>query len=179
MRKYIVTVIVLMLMAVSAQSSLAGEKSHRKAAEKLLELSDMASTMDQVIDQTLMMEIQQTPQLVLYQDVMKRFFKKYLGWESLKDDFVKIYMEEFTEEEIRDIVAFYETPTGQKTLKKAPVLFAKGAEIGQRRVEENIAELQTMLEEETERLRKLQESESEKEATAEEEDDTESKKEAE
>jgi hypothetical protein len=167
MRKSIIATMVMILVAVSAHSALADEASHREAAVKLLELSSMAETMDQVIDQTLMMEIRQTPQLVLYQDVMKRFFRKYLGWESLQEDFVKIYMEEFAEEELKDIIAFYETPTGQKTLNKAPVLFAKGAEIGQRRVEENISELQKMIEEETERLKKLQEEETKKEAPAE------------
>lgn len=173
MRKAIIAAMVMVMVAVSAHSALADEKSHREAAVRLLELSDMAETMDMVIDQTLMMEIQQTPQLILYEGVMRKFFKKYLSWESLKEDFVKIYMDEFTEEELRDIITFYETPTGQKTLKKAPVLFAKGAEIGERRVQENIAELQKMIEEETERLKSLQEDESETEAPAKESDDEE------
>lgn len=55
-------------------------------------------------------------------------------------------MEEFSEEELREITRFYQTPVGQKVLEKMGVLMQKGAKIGmelaelhQERLQEDIA----------------------------------------
>jgi len=166
MRKMVFGLTVLAMVLVNAAASLADEASHRQATEDLLVLMDMEGTLNEVIDQSLVMELQQNPQLMIYEDVMRRFFAKYMSWQSLKDDFVKIYMDEFTEGEIRDLMEFYRTPTGQKAVEKQPVLFRKGAELGQNRVQENIPELVKMLEAETERLKELQRKEQEPQGAA-------------
>ena len=70
---------------------------------------------------------------------------------------IKMYADAFTAQELRDINAFYQTPTGKKTIKVIPELMSKGAQIGMERVQENAAELQLMMKEESERLLKLQE----------------------
>jgi len=50
---------------------------------------------------------------------------------SLYVDMAKIYMEEFTHEEIKDLIKFYKTPTGKKMADKAVVLSQKGMMAGQ------------------------------------------------
>ena len=53
---------------------------------------------------------------------------------SLEDIYVKmakIYTEEFTESEIDEILAFYDTPVGEKMREITPELMRKGMEIGQ------------------------------------------------
>ncbi|MBO4790240.1 MAG: DUF2059 domain-containing protein [Oxalobacter sp.] len=56
-----------------------------------------------------------------------------LGWESLKPEYVRIYRESFTEEELKDLTAFYQTPTGRMLIEKTPVLESKlGAALDQR-----------------------------------------------
>lgn len=156
MHKIISGIIILMVLVIMVQVAPAGESGHRKAAEELLTLYDMDEILSQTIDQMLSLEIQQNPQLGLYEEVLKRFFAKYMGWESLKEDFIRMYMDEFTEKELRDMIEFYRTPTGQKAIKKVPVLAAKGAQLGQKRVQSNLEELRAMIEEETLRLRSLQ-----------------------
>jgi hypothetical protein len=151
-----------MLMVLNVQTVFADDASHREAAERLLVIMNMEQTLDRTIEQTLAMEIQQDQQLALYEDVMKRFFSKYMSWEGLKDDFVQIYVDEFTEQDILAMIDFYKTPTGQKAIEKTPVLFMKGAQLGQSRVQENIGELQKMVEVETERLIKMQQEEQQK-----------------
>ena len=59
--------------------------------------------------------------------------------------------------ELKELTAFYETPTGKKTIEKMPQLMAQGAQIGAARVQENMAELQAMIKEESERLKHLSE----------------------
>ena len=53
------------------------------------------------------------------------FFTKHVGWAALKDDFVRIYAETYTEQDVKNIIQFYKTPTGQKTIAAMPVLAKK------------------------------------------------------
>ena len=123
----------------------ADEASHRQAAESLLGLMGMESLLSQSIDQMLDMQVKQNPQIAPYQQEMKSFLGKYMSWPSLKEDMVKIYMTEFTEPELKELTAFYTTPLGKKTVQKMPALMQKGAEMGQKRVQEHLPELQAAI----------------------------------
>jgi len=155
MRRTLVTLLLVLTVAVSG--AWADEDLHRQAATELLGLAHMDEVLTKSIDQMLAFQVQQNPGLMPYEKIMKDFFNKYMGWDALKEDFIKIYMEEFTEAELRDMIVFYKTPTGQKAVLKTPVLAARGAELGQERVQENIGELLEMIEAETNRLMETQE----------------------
>ncbi len=123
----------------------ADEASARKAAESLLNLMGMEKLLGQSVDQMLAMQVQQNPAIAPYQAQMKTFLSKYMSWPSLKDDMVKIYTEEFTEQELNDLNKFYQTPLGKKTVEKMPALMAKGAAMGQQRVQQHLPELQAAI----------------------------------
>ena len=67
---------------------------------------------------------------------------------SLQEELLTIYTAEFTEEELKQIVAFYQTPVGKKAIEKLPQLTAKAGQRGVARVQAHQAELQQMIEEE-------------------------------
>ena len=123
----------------------ADEASHRKAVESLFALMGMEGVLTQSIDQMLAMQVQQNPALVPHQAQMKAFLSKYMSWASLKDDMAKLYMAEFSESELNELTKFYQTPVGKKTIQKMPALMAKGAEIGQKRVQDHLPELQAAI----------------------------------
>jgi hypothetical protein len=155
MRKTLITLVMVFVVGISG--AWADEDSHYQAAAELLQLAHMDQVLSETIDQMLALQIQQNPQLAPYEKVMKEFFDKYMGWDSLKEDFIRIYMDEFTEAELRDMIEFYKTPTGQKAVMKTPVLAARGAELGQQRVQDNIDELIQMIQAEEKRLKDEQE----------------------
>jgi hypothetical protein len=93
----------------------------------------------------LAMQMQQNPAIAPYQTQMKAFLGKYMSWASLKDDMAKVYMTEFSEPELNDLNKFYQTPLGKKVVERMPALMAKGAEIGQKRVQEHLPELQAAI----------------------------------
>jgi hypothetical protein len=123
----------------------ADEVSHRKAAESLLSQMNMDAVLSQTIDQTLQMQIKANPAIAPYEQEMKNFLKKYMSWAGLQQDMVKLYADAFTESELNELSKFYQTPVGKKTLQQMPVLMSKGAEIGQRRVQEHLPELQNTI----------------------------------
>jgi hypothetical protein len=130
----------------SAPLVFADAASHAKAAEDLLVAASMEEVFTRTIDQALDAQIAANPQLAELKPVMKAFFDKHMSWAALKPDMVKLYTESFTEEELKDITKFYQTPSGKKMALTTPDLMAKGAAIGQAKVQAHMPELQQMVE---------------------------------
>jgi len=70
-----------------------------------------------------------------------------LSWEGVKEDYVKIYIAVFTEEEIRALINFYQSPIGQKLVSKQPELMEKSMELSQKRFMEIMPRLMSLMQE--------------------------------
>ena len=112
------------------------------AALELLDTMHMEKVLSDSITTMLDLQLKQNPEIQQFRPIMMDFFKKYMSWDALKDDMAGIYASEFTAAELKQMTAFYKTPVGQKMATKLSGLIAKGGEIGQRRVQEHIGELQ-------------------------------------
>ena len=64
----------------------------------------------------------------------------------------QIYVDAFTIQELKELTAFYATPVGKKAALLMPQLVAKGGELGMKRVQDNMAELQLMIAEKSKRM---------------------------
>ncbi|MFO0954828.1 MAG: DUF2059 domain-containing protein [Isosphaeraceae bacterium] len=124
------------------------EKSHRKAAEELLLTMNVDRQLQSSIEQTIEIQAKANPQLAQLKDVMKKFFEKHMSWEGLKEDMISIYAGAFSEDELKEITAFYKTPTGKKMVAKMPELMSKGMQLGAQRVANSQSELLQMIQEE-------------------------------
>jgi hypothetical protein len=80
-------------------------------------------------------------------EVMNSFVAKYISWDTLKDQLAAMYAQEFTEQELKNLAAFYRSPLGIKLSEKQPALMQKGAALGQQAVQGHQAELQQMMQE--------------------------------
>jgi hypothetical protein len=118
--------------------------SHRHATEELLELMEMEKVFSESINEMIDLQLRQSPELARFREAFEEYFERYMSWRSLEEDFVALFMQELTEEELRELTTFYRTPIGQKALK-LPDLVTRGAEIGARKAQENKAELEAML----------------------------------
>jgi hypothetical protein len=143
--------LVLAAPAVSAQTTTTApaaaattplSASHRKAAEELLLLTGSEKNMTEMTSRMLDMQLEQRPEMKAVEPEMRAFLTKYMSWQSMKDELVQLYAQEFTEKELKELNKFYQTPTGRKTIQKMPMLMQSGMEIGQRRVQEHLPELQ-------------------------------------
>ena len=141
MKSFLCTLMIVVVFG-QMQAVRADNASHRAAAEALLNLMDMDNLLNQSIDQMLEVQVKQNPAIGQFKTQMKTFLSKYMSWASMKDDMIRIYTEEFTEPELKELLAFYQTPLGKKTVQKMPKLMAKGAELGQQRVQQHLPELQ-------------------------------------
>jgi hypothetical protein len=143
-RLMVVTVLVLGLFPLAAWGA-EPEASHRQAAADLLKMMNMEKTMRSGSNAMLDAQIHGNPALAPYRDVFEKWVGKYLTWDAVGPRMTDLYMQSFTEPELRDLIAFYKTPTGQKSLAKMPVLMQQGAQLGMEVAQQHKAELEEMI----------------------------------
>ncbi|MCE9544095.1 MAG: DUF2059 domain-containing protein [Planctomycetia bacterium] len=129
------------------------DSSHAAAVHQLFKVMHMEEMMGKSIDAMIEQQVHVNPAIARFRGVMSAFLRKHMNWATIEPDMTKIYMQEFNEDEIKKMTAFYETPLGQKVITKTPQMLAKGAALGQSRVQANIAELQQMIADEEARQR--------------------------
>lgn len=57
-----------------------------------------------------------------------------LSWDALKNDFIQAYAEAFTEDELKGLVMFYDSPLGQKLVEKQPAVTEKMGKLTQQKM---------------------------------------------
>jgi hypothetical protein len=129
----------------SAAQEAKSDKAHLAAAHELFQAMQFEKTFAKTIEATVDMQVKANPMIAPYKKVMMEFFSKYMSWSSLKADMAKIYISEFTIQEIRELTAFYRTPVGTKAALRMPELMRKGGDLGMKRVQKHMPELQQMI----------------------------------
>lgn len=147
MKKLIIAAGIVALMAASGW---ADEASQRKAAEELLVVMDVKGNVDRMLNDVIEMHEAQfdaagpdsDPKL---KEAFLTELRSALSWEGVKEDYVKIYVAVFTEEEIRALINFYQSSIGQKLVSKQPELMEKSMELSQKRFMEIMPRLMSLM----------------------------------
>jgi hypothetical protein len=130
--------------AVDAQGS-TPTPTELATARALLEAMGAEAAMFAAYETAIDAQLEQNPQLALAREPMMAWAKKYMTLEYMGDQFAAAYAEEFTEEELEQLLAFYTSPLGIKVAERTPTLTQKGAMIGEEIGERYAAELQRMI----------------------------------
>ena len=130
-----------------AAAQAAAAKELFKSLKLQAGLSDTANAM---IDS----EISRNPGLTPYRDVMVEWLKKDMTWEAMEPELVKMYTENFTEAELKQMAQFYGSPAGQKSLEKLPEMMQRTAMAGARLSQPHQEELRTAMTARSEELKK-------------------------
>jgi len=143
MNKTVSTLIIT--LAWSTLAVFAQENKRQALAEELLTIMDMQSSIEQSFAKVKQMLPQQmksmqqamgttnVPESVSAQTTkIFDLVAEELSWNKMKADYVALYAETLNEQELRDLIAFYKTPTGQSFVKKQPELMQRAMEINQK-----------------------------------------------
>ncbi|HZQ44896.1 MAG TPA: DUF2059 domain-containing protein [Acidobacteriaceae bacterium] len=154
-------VVVLAVLVLRCATTRADEASKRAKAEQLFTLLRMDRLTDQLTN-SVMKQVDQmtqsmpgmdraTPEqkklLADFQQSVMDLVKKNVGWKALEPDFINLYATTYTEEDLDGMLAFYQSPLGQKVLEKTPELMAKSTEIAQQKMREIQPQMNDMLQE--------------------------------
>ncbi len=130
---------------VYAQSEQMEKTSHYKAVEELMVAMRMKETVNESVSQMVDLQTKNNPFLGGKEEALKSFMNKHMSFEVLKEDYIKIYMSEFTEAELKDMTTFYKTPTGKKVAATLNSIMMKASQLGQDRMAANMEELQKLM----------------------------------
>jgi len=121
--------------------------SHQKSAEELLSLMSPRETLISALMTTTEPMIAQFPESkrASVREAFMRFAASIADSPELNSKMTAIYKETFSEYELNELLRFYATPVGKKSLLKMPELFQKGAIIGQQIAQEKEPALQADL----------------------------------
>lgn len=143
------------LLGTSASFAMADAASHAADAERFLQLAHADKLTVPVYAQVQQMFAQRFAQaqaptskqalLESYQAKANAALDKAVGWDKLKPDMVRLYTSNFDEQELKQLIAFYESPLGRKVLQKMPTLTAQSAELTQSKLEGAVPEVNKLL----------------------------------
>lgn len=147
--RYVWTMIPLLLLSSllgCATVPAADEDSHRQAASDLLvavgaernAMTGAAAMADAMV--------QGNPAFSDYREVFIDWAELVMTWDNMKAPMIDLYVRTYTEAEIRELIEFYDTPIGQKSLEVMPELTRRGAQIGADLGAAHQAELREMIE---------------------------------
>lgn len=139
----------LSCLPATGRSQGAVDPERAAAAEALFTSIDMQKMLEESMAEGLEPQMAQFAQMGLspagvteLKAEMLAFLNETMKWETLKPDFIRIYAEAFTAEEMKTMTEFYNTPVGKKAMSMTPKLMAEGMKIGQKAVEDRQTELQ-------------------------------------
>lgn len=150
------------VLAFVAHPLLASEESHKAAVEKLFSTMKMKEQYETSLltgfnagasmsDQKLIdLPLEQQNKVNAAMEKIRVRVLELMGWDSVKDDMTKVYMKNFTEEEVVAITEMLGTPTGQMLLSKQIKLLPASMAIGQKKAQAMMPEILQIMQESTE-----------------------------
>ena len=138
-------------------SAVAQESSKTAKIEELLKLTNAEGMSQQMYGQIRAMTAKQLDAIggseknkaeaAQLMDKLTAQIQDRLSWDKMKPEYVRLYDEVYSGEEIDGILAFYKSPAGQAFLTKMPQLITKSMEIAQRRMVDVMPEIQRIAKE--------------------------------
>jgi uncharacterized protein len=138
-----------LLFILIAQFGHADEAQRRALVEEFFELTQVPQNVGKVNESVFQLMVPATIQMIeaelkkrkplgeklpekvnLMREKIMGMFRQQFAWDNLKEDYIKIYTEMFTEQELKDLVTFYKSPAGRKFAEKQPELINKSLELG-------------------------------------------------
>ena len=155
MKKMILLALVLLISLPVAAS--AGDAERRQLAEEFLTVNKVKDQVDMVyakvegiiVSQIEVIDIpeeREKNQLAM-QKIARDLLSEGLSWDALKEEYIQLYTESFTEEELQGIIDFSKSPLGQKMAEKSPILMQKSMEIGRQHAQQLMPQVQAAIQE--------------------------------
>lgn len=149
-------------LACASGQVLATTASHNAAAEKFLTLANadkLGTPVYMQVQQMFAQRFAQTkapaskqPVLESYQAKANAALDNAIGWNKLKPKMVDLYTQTFTEQELKDLVKFYESPLGKKVLREMPKVTQQSAQLTQTSLEPAVPVVNKLLDDMTKEL---------------------------
>ncbi len=129
MKKFLVTAVIL-LISVSL-SSAQSISSYNTTLKKMIKVAGTEAAFSTAIKQMFVMFRQQSPKVPesVWTEFSQEFSKTSI--DDLVEMLSPVYQKQFSEADLIQIIAFYETPIGRKLAEKTPIITQESMQAGQ------------------------------------------------
>jgi len=142
------------LFAIAISISAVAEPGKRESIKELLELTNVDSMVDTMYGQMDQMFAGMGKQLGiraseqdLFDDYMRKIgvlMKEEMSWEKIEEPMIDIYLKNYTEKEIQDMVRFYRSDSGRSLIEKMPAVMGESMVVGQEMMQAFLPRIQSM-----------------------------------
>jgi uncharacterized protein len=128
--KKIISILALSLAFIAFSFGQA-EKDYSKTLKEMFKVSGTEESYQAAIKQMMVMFKQQSPNVdaAIWDEFEKEFSKTSIN--DLVEMLVPVYSKYMTEEDLKEMIKFYQTPVGQKFAKSTPLIMQESMQIGQ------------------------------------------------
>ncbi|ENW97408.1 DUF2059 domain-containing protein [Acinetobacter dispersus] len=143
--KKIIAIFIMMAISIPSFAQPASKESVKellkitKSEQFLGQMSQQINTMMhssiEKITQGRKLTTKQELAVVNYTQELGKIMQEELTWAKLEPEMIKIYAEEFSQEEIDGMIKFYKTPVGQSTIDKMPIVMQKSMQVGYKQMD--------------------------------------------
>lgn len=144
MNKYLLSLVFSAVIALPMMTS--AKPVDEKLIKEYIEVINMKQTEANMINHTVVRIVEAQPKLAGKEDKLKEAFKELYESFELESFVKKIMTEKFSEEEIKELVKFYKTELGQKTVNLATEIGSKVTDICQSKIQANASKINELLE---------------------------------
>ena len=138
----------------------AGKRESVKELMALTEVDSMVDTMYSQMSQVFsgvgeQLGIKASEQILFdnYMEKIVALMKEDVSWERMEEPMIDIYLNNFTEEEIQDLLSFYRSNTGRSLIKKTPMVMGESVKLSQEMMVEMMPKIQELAAEFAQELR--------------------------
>lgn len=139
------------------------EPATRATIEKFLQVTDAAAMMEQAYQNTDQMTAQMlsasgvdpkhAQQMQQYMAEVNALVRTELSWDKLEEPMIALYGSVFSETELQDIIAFYQSDAGQKMLKRQPELMQGTMVMMQQQMQQLMPKMKALIEKQSQQHR--------------------------
>lgn len=127
------------------------EPAKRETIEQVLKATDAPAMLDYAYAQMeQMVQANRTnPDDALSQQQqreMQQLFRSEMSWSQLEEPIIAVYAQVFSEDEMQSILDFYQSPAGQKLVKRQPELVQQSMQMMQTLMQGMMPKIQAMAE---------------------------------
>ncbi len=128
-------------------SSRADDTSRRAKVQEMFDLMHMDRMMNQIMDTMMkqmtavsdqMMGNSVTPEVkakvAAFQSQVVKVVEDQVGWKAMEPTLLNLYAQNYTDDELDGIIAFYKSPAGRSMLEKMPQLSAQSMQLTQQKL---------------------------------------------
>jgi hypothetical protein len=144
------TVVVTLSLVFASVPAIADDR--KKLAAELMELQQARQSVDmgmQQMEEAMRAQLDQeqlaTGKPNCTKDALVNIVKTEINWKVLEPKITQIYAEEFTEDELEDLVEFFKSKLGRTYLAKLPRVMARTQQVNQEVSQVAFTKLQTAL----------------------------------